>query len=137
MSKTFVHEHRVGFAETDAAGVAHFSRFALWVEAAEAAFWRDAGESLARAEAGRLVGWPKVAFAIRYRSPAHFGDTVAVALQPRTPGNASLVWDFKIERSGTLLAEGEMTVLHAAITPTAGTFEKRLIPENLREILQL
>jgi YbgC/YbaW family acyl-CoA thioester hydrolase len=137
MNKSFRHEHRVGFVETDTAGIVHFSRFLIWVEEAEAALWRFLGITDAfSVREGKLVGWPKLNISIRYRSPARFDDLVTVLLYPKKVGTTTICWEFKIERDGTLLAEGDMVIIYAATVPLSGVLEKQTIPEAWQEKLR-
>jgi acyl-CoA thioesterase FadM len=55
----YVYDRRVQFAETDLAGIVHFSWYFRYIEEAEHALWRAAGLSISppRAE----MGWPRVA----------------------------------------------------------------------------
>ena len=130
MKEAFAYEHRVGFYEADAAGVVHFARFPLWVEAAETAFWRAHGVALPAWAEGSLTGCPKVDFAIRYRRPARFGDVVTVRLLPeRGAGVAAWRWKFAVQRGEKLLAEGEMGVVFATVAPGEGNLAKAAIRE--------
>ena len=65
MSKGFTYRRRVQFAETDLAGIAHFSSFFRFMEEAEHALWRAAGLSIGAAE--ETGGWPRVAAAFTFR----------------------------------------------------------------------
>ena len=56
MSCGFLYERRVAFADTDMAGVAHFTAILRWVEEAEAAWLRAKGEALATRVSGAVLG---------------------------------------------------------------------------------
>ena len=58
MSVSFVYRKRVEFADTDMAGIVHFSRFFVYMEMAEHAFWRSLGLSVHGTLDGRIIGWP-------------------------------------------------------------------------------
>ncbi len=74
---TFVHRIRVRFAETDAMGIVHHSRFVPYLEAGRVEYlrsigrpytaWREAG-----IDAAVLECW------VQYRQPLHFDDEVDV-----------------------------------------------------------
>lgn len=134
--RVFRHVRRVGFSECDPAGIAHFARFPLWVEEAEAAFWRKCGVTVPDTAGGMMTGWPRVSFSIRYRAPVRYNEEVAVVLSVEVTSVRSLSWRFRIEREaaagaggGTVLcASGEMRVVHAAGDPLSGKLESREIP---------
>ena len=72
---------RVAFAETDTAGIVHFSNYFRYFEDAEHALWRDAGLSIHPGKSD--VGWPRVAASCEYHRPLRFEQefeiTVAIA----------------------------------------------------------
>ncbi len=136
MKEAFAYEHRVGFYEADAAGIVHFARFPLWVEAAETAFWGAHGVELPALGEGKLRGCPKVDFAIRYRRPARFGDTVTLRLLPeRVTGVADWRWRFTVQCGEKLLAEGEMGVVFATVSLGEGNLTKALPSEKMAKVL--
>ena len=131
----FVYTRRIAFAEADPAGIAHFAQFPRWVEEAECAFWREHGILTPTVENGRLSGWPKVAFEIRYRSPIRHNDVVAVRLRPLVLSSDAVRWRFRIERDGALCANGEMTVVYAEGQPLKGELRKCPMPPHLTAVL--
>jgi len=58
----FHYRRRVQFADTDLAGVVHFSWIARYMEEAEHALWREAGLSIVSPDAP--LGFPRVAMAV-------------------------------------------------------------------------
>lgn len=74
----FRYRRRVEFAETDLAGLAHFSGYFRYMEEAEHALFRAAGLSVAGA-----LRWPRAAAAGAYKAPLHFEDEVEVRLRAR------------------------------------------------------
>lgn len=121
MSEVFEYERRVAFAETDMAGIVHFTSVLRWVEEAEAAWRRARGGSLCIRDAdGTLTGWPKVAVACEYLSPARFEDVVLVALSVDRDGGTSRRWKFEIRHktSGAPVAHGTLTVVHVSVSPS-------------------
>src|SRR5262245_44330655 len=61
---------RVAFAETDTAGIVHFSNYLRYFEDAEHALWRQAGLSIHAAESP--IGWPRVSASCEYHRPLKF-----------------------------------------------------------------
>jgi len=70
------YRRRVAFAETDMAGMVHFSNYLRYVEEAEHALWREAG--LAIADPASLHGFPRIAFAIEYHAPLRYDDEIEI-----------------------------------------------------------
>ncbi len=75
----FLYDRRVQFAETDLAGIVHFSWYFRYMEEAEHALWRAAGLSISPQEP--TVGWPRVAAAFDYKSPLRFEEMFQVAVR--------------------------------------------------------
>src|SRR5690606_11474448 len=73
---------RVNFAETDLAGIAHFSNFFRWMEEAEHAFYRSLGLSVhpAAGMPDEGTGWPRLRAAADYRLPLRFEEEFEVEL---------------------------------------------------------
>lgn len=100
------YRRRVHFADTDAAGVAHFSRLLCYAEEAEHEMLEKLGIPLL--EGG---GWPRVRVVCDYKAPLRAGDTAEVALSLADVGNSAVVWKFAISCKGRMVAEGEMTAV--------------------------
>src|ERR671925_497130 len=75
----FRYHRRVQFAETDMAGIVHFSWMFRYMEEAEHALWRAAGMSIASVE--NSTGWPRISAAFEFRSPLHFEDEFDVTVR--------------------------------------------------------
>jgi YbgC/YbaW family acyl-CoA thioester hydrolase len=84
---------QVEFSETDMAGIAHFSNFFRYMEAAEHAFFRSLGFSIHSADPAQ-VGWPRVHASCDFRHPLRFEDSVEIRLLVREKREKSLVYSF-------------------------------------------
>lgn len=94
MSFEFIHERVVEFAETDMAGIVHFSNFFRYMEAAEHAFFESLGLSLHQSqEGGRMSGWARVHAECDYARPLHYRDHLRVRLLVRERTNSTLSYD--------------------------------------------
>ncbi len=87
MASEFKYKRRVQFAETDLAGIVHFSTMFRYLEEAEHAMWRTAGLTIA--ERGSTIGWPRLSAALEFRNPLRFEEEFEVwvriaALKTRT-----------------------------------------------------
>ena len=61
MASEFRTTRRIEFEDTDAARIAHFSRFYVFMEQAEHAFLRSLNLSVEMELEGRRLGWPRLA----------------------------------------------------------------------------
>ena len=125
----------VEFHETDMAGIAHFARYFLWMEAAEHAFWREIGIPFAPAPGAPGWLWPRVACYFQYLKPVRFGDEVAVCLDLLNIGNTSLTFRCEIWHGDEKIAGGETTCVCCQMGE-AGAIEKISIPDDVRARLR-
>ncbi|MCP5535992.1 MAG: acyl-CoA thioesterase [Akkermansiaceae bacterium] len=97
------YKRRVQFADTDAAGVVHFSRLLCYAEEAEHDLLEKAGIPLLSGG-----GWPRVHVDCDYLAPVKVGDTVDVTISPVKTGRSSVQWSFSMNSNGTPVARGNM-----------------------------
>jgi acyl-CoA thioester hydrolase len=81
----FVTEHRANFADTDAAGIVHFSTVFFWVEATEEALFRELRLPFLRAEGAKLTGFPRVRVECDFLSPIYREDVVTRSSSGASP----------------------------------------------------
>jgi acyl-CoA thioester hydrolase len=112
----FRYTRRVQFAETDLAGIVHFSMMFRYMEEAEHALWRAAGMSIARA--GEETGWPRVSASFDFRSPLRFEDEFEVILKMAAVNKRTLQYACTIRRGDTTIGTGTMTT--ACVTKSSG-----------------
>jgi len=97
-----VHEfklrRRVEFAETDMAGIMHFSNFFRFMEATEHAFFRSLGLELHSQRNGRMQGWVRVHASCDYAAPARYQDLLEVHLRVRDMTSNSISYSFDFRR---------------------------------------
>lgn len=106
---------RVQFAETDQAGIVHFSWYFRYMEEAEHALWRAAGLSIAPAD--RVVVFPRVAASFEYLAPLRFEDEFDVEIGIETISRRSIRYACTIRRGDTTIATGSMTAACATKQP--------------------
>ncbi len=121
---------RVQFAETDVAGVLHFSNYYRLMEEAECAFWRSLGMSVIHREGEQTISWPRVATSCEYFAPAYFEEELEVVLRVSHVGDRSLTFSGDFLRGGERIAAGRATVVCCATK--SGTFRPVSIPEAIR-----
>ncbi|GAA6742471.1 acyl-CoA thioesterase [Thermus antranikianii] len=96
---------KVRYAETDQMGVVHHSVYAVYLEAARVEFLEKAGLPYDQVEA-RGVFFPVVELGLTFRAPARFGEEVLVRTRLAHLSRRDLLFRYRVEREGTLLAEG-------------------------------
>jgi YbgC/YbaW family acyl-CoA thioester hydrolase len=111
----FHYTRRVQFAETDLAGVVHFSWYLRYMEEAEHAMWREAGISVA--PAGSDLGFPRVAAEIEYHAPLHFEDVIDVHVRVEAITRRTIRYAHRITRGDTQVATGSMTAVCVRTQP--------------------
>ena len=122
MAEIFYYRRRVEFADTDAAGIAHFTSLIRYAESAEHAFLRSIGSSVMRsanrvrrADVGEApsvrdaaegtgeaeVDWPRARLEVDFASPAYFEDVIEVALQVERLGRSSVQYRLTLRLANT------------------------------------
>jgi acyl-CoA thioester hydrolase len=133
----FRYHRRVQFAETDLAGIVHFSWMFRYMEEAEHALWRAAG--LTVSSKGSDIGWPRVKATFEFRSPLHFEDEFEVHVRLTGVGTSRLEYEHTIVRGETLIGIGAMTVVAVRYVPGEGMRSIALPPDlvdRLRQVLE-
>ena len=139
MPYEFTMQRRVQFAETDAAGVLHFSNFFRYMEEAEHAFCRSLGAAAYRSDAEGIEGLPRVAVSCEYRRPVRYPEVVEVRLLVRDITEKSVGYEvvFAVEDEGREgrreVARGTMRVVHVARSHGSSDWRTRRLPRALRE----
>lgn len=109
MTYEFKTTRRVEFAETDMAGIIHFTSFFRYMEEAEHAFFRSLGLSIMTQHKGKIIGWPRIATSCEYYQPIVFEDKVDMHLRVIRKGKSSFTYSFTFYNKGTLVARGQST----------------------------
>ena len=110
----FAHQARVRFAETDAMGIVHHSRYLPIMEEARVAFLRHVGHPYQSIrdegiELNVLEVW------IRYRLPLLFDDVVDVHTTVASVARASFQMAYLLTVDGEIRATG--VTAHGCVTP--------------------
>ncbi len=114
MAHEFTHIRTVEFAETDMAGIVHFSNFFRYMEATEHAFFASLGLDLHTEADGRVQGFVRVHASCDYLAPATNRDRIAIHLTVIEKREKSLRYrcEFRLEGDAAVIARGEMQVVH-------------------------
>ncbi len=126
---THIHRRRVEFADTDAAGVAHFSRLLAMIEVAEHGFFRERGIPILTSDSA----WPVVGVEVDFTSACRFGDEIDIRLLDFQPGKTSLLYRFEAFLEGKKVFSGKMTKCH--ISPRDQ--KPAPIPDQIRKLFQV
>jgi YbgC/YbaW family acyl-CoA thioester hydrolase len=130
---------RVEFPETDMAGLVHFSNYFRYMEAAEHAFYRSIGLSVATLENEGKIGLPRVHASCDYLGPLHFEDKVEVRLVVEKITRRSVTYGFYIRRLEPApkmeAARGRITVV-AVRRQSDGRLEAVALPDGFRSKLE-
>ena len=101
MAYEFKATRRVEFADTDMAGIMHYSNFFRFMETVEHAFFRSLGFSIAPSQfpsAPAKVGWPRVHAECDFHKPLHFEDEVEIHMLITEKRSKSLSYLFKFRK---------------------------------------
>jgi 4-hydroxybenzoyl-CoA thioesterase/acyl-CoA thioester hydrolase len=109
MSSSFHTSRLVEFADTDMAGIMHFSSFFRYMEAAEHELLRNLGFSVYAEIDGDVVSFPRVAASCEFHSPARCEDVLDIDVTVRRVGTKSVTYGFAFSQHGRDVATGEMT----------------------------
>lgn len=111
----FTYRRRVQFADTDLAGLVHFSMVFRYMEEAEHALWRAAGLSIARA--GEVTGWPRLAASFEFKAPLRFEEEFAVYVTVAHVTRKTMEYEFRIERGEVGVGEGRIKTAFVSKRP--------------------
>lgn len=144
MNHQFLFRRRVEFADTDVAGIMHFSNFFRFMEVAEHAFYRSLGFSVhpfrnGEEDAGPKVGWPRVHASADYRLPLHFEEEVEIELLIEEVRNKTVGYYFNFWKNPdsaedrTIAATGRFTVVCVSFDTATRRMKAVAIPDEVRE----
>ena len=99
----------ITFAETDLAGVVHFSNYFRMMEEVEHAFFRSLGLSVVMVNEAIEIGWPRVSASCEYFGPLRFEDVVELVMRVTKVGEKSFNYEVEFLWEGRRVALGKMT----------------------------
>lgn len=103
------HRVRVGYVDTDKAGVVHHTVYLVWLEQARIEYLRAGGLDYRAFERETQLALPVVEARMRYRSPARFDDQLDIETWVSISTRAKVVFESRIRRSGPgTEAQGEI-----------------------------
>ncbi len=139
MSYEFRSRQRVEFADTDMAGIVHFSNFFRYMERVEHEFLRSLGLSVHGVSGEDLVSWPRVSAECKFRAPLSFEDELDVRLLVREKRSKSVTYEFRFYKQGdeNLVAVGSITVVSVSIDRSTGQMTSIPIPPSIDRLIEV
>ena len=117
MRTEFRTKRKIEFADTDMAGIVHFTRFFVFMESAEHEFLRSLGTSVVTEWNGDRIGWPRLTASCDYLSPLRFEDEVEILLWVSKKSTKSLTYQFHFTHDGIDIARGQLTTVCCITNP--------------------
>ena len=134
MTYEYKTRRRVTFAETDMAGILHFSNLFRYMEDAEHKFLRSLGLSVHTTIEDGFVSFPRVSADCQFKNPLRFEDEVEIHMVVREMTNKAIVYDFifrNAEKPGDEIARGSMTVICAMKVASDDRMRSMTIPDSI------
>ena len=138
----FTHRFRVAFADTDLAGIVHFSNFFRYMENTEHEFIRSLGFSIHPEGSGATdlevfpgFGWPRISATCDYKKPLRFEEELNVELYIREVDRKTIRYGFHFLQDGALQpsAVGELKVICVIFDEASKRMRATDIPDGIRE----
>ncbi len=98
----YLHQGRVAFHETDAAGIVHFAQFFRYAEEAETHALDSLGLIGSTSTEGMMI--PRVHVEADYHKPLKFWERYTVHALITRQGGCSMHWQFEIKQGDVLCA---------------------------------
>lgn len=135
MAQPYVFHRRVEFADTDMAGIMHFSNFFRFMEAAEVDYLRSIGLSVGWMSGETRLGFPRISASCDFKKAAYFQDLLEIRVLIDRIGEKSVAWRHEFYRGADLLATGRIVSVCCRTLPDH-TLESIAIPAEVRAKLE-
>lgn len=116
MAHSFTMTRSVTFAETDMAGILHFSNYFRYMEETEHAFFRSLGFRVQECKRSGVWGWARRSASCDYQRPLRYEDEVELRLLVKEKRSKALVYQTRFLLDGVEVARGEVTAVCVAKT---------------------
>ena len=141
MAYEFKLNRQVDFAETDMAGIMHFSNFFRFMETTETAFFRSLSLSIFPENPTDTVGWPRVHADCDFRHPLRFEDLVEIHLLVREKREKSIAYTFIFrklnEKPIREVARGSVVTACVTRDKVSGRMMAVSIPREIAEVIEV
>ncbi len=131
----FVMSRRVEFADTDMAGIVHFTAYFRYMETAEHEMFRSLGLSLIDTETDPSLGWPRVSCGFDFLRSLRYRDSFEVYIGVAQMSRSSITYEADIVRDGQTLARGHSTSACCAMS-SGQDLRPIPIPQEIRMKLE-
>ena len=111
MKQHYQTTRRIEFRDTDAAGMAHFSVFFVFMEQAEHELLRHLGLSVMLADEQGPISFPRVAARCDYQRAVKFEDVLDIEVAIVRLGKKSITYEFNFSHQGRPVASGQTTTV--------------------------
>lgn len=135
MAAQFKTRRLVQFADTDMAGIAHFTNYLRYMEEAEHEFLRENGLSVVMYDERGSYGFPKMSVQCDYRRPVRHEKWLDVELDVVTPDGKCIDYQCRFLEDGELVAEGSIQVACCRFPKDGGFPFPIPIPDPILKIL--
>ncbi|MBI5206816.1 MAG: acyl-CoA thioesterase [Candidatus Firestonebacteria bacterium] len=119
---------RVVYAETDQMGIVYYANYLIWFERGRTEFFRNLGIPYTDLE-NEGIYLPVVEAHCHYYLSAKYDDVLNIYTYIKEVKNASVTFEYKIERDKSLIATGY--TIHAFINKSG---KPTKIPEKIKNI---
>jgi YbgC/YbaW family acyl-CoA thioester hydrolase len=124
---------RVLFAETDTAGIVHFSNYFRYFEDAEHALWREAGLSIHPPDSA--IGWPRISATCDFRRPLKFEQEFDISVRITEMTKRTVAYGGEITSGGERVAIANWKIACVSKLPD-GSMRSADIPAAVAERLK-
>ena len=139
MAYRFKIRRLVEFSDTDMAGIVHHAVYYRYMEAAEHAFFRSLGLTVAPPKTLASVGWPRVHTEADFSAPLRFEDEVEIQLLVAEKKSKALTYAFRMRKLNAPepfeVARGKITVV--CIKMMNGQMKATRIPKAIADKIQV
>lgn len=111
MTQHYKTTRRVEFRDTDAAGMAHFSVFFVFMEQAEHELLRHLGLSVVLSDEHGRISFPRVAARCDYQRAVQFEDVLDIEVAVVRLGKKSVTYECNFSHEGRPVASGQTTAV--------------------------
>lgn len=128
-----IYRRRVEFAETDAAGMVHFSIFFRYMEEAEHAIWRHAGMDIFATH--ETNSWPRISAKFDFKAPLRFQDEFEVRSEMGAVTRSTIQWAHVLMRGDQVIGNGTVTAVYVS-KERDGSIKSAAIPDEILATLR-
>ncbi|MHC5065557.1 MAG: acyl-CoA thioesterase [Planctomycetota bacterium] len=137
MAYEYKTKRMVEFADTDMAGILHFSNYFRFMESVEHAFFRSLGLSVHPHSETGIWGWARGEAECRYERPLRYEETVDLHLRVADKRSKSITYEVTFLLDGERVAFGSMTVICVARGDADGVLRSMTIPPEVADLIEV